>query len=357
MLTVVTTLLLIGDGIHDIAISAIPVLLFLSALILQRRGVYFFTMLAVGAIGIVVFLEVNPPPWISPEFIPQVPAITSYADFFIVASILIIAAVASHVLIDQLLISLSRARLSDARIRALVENSPDTILEIDRHGKIVFINRFAETYLGKNIRDILPADQVDSALEIMEKAFTSGEQQTVELHTIAPDGPVSWDSIRIGPVKQGHETTSLTVIMTEITAQKEAESAIRESEDRYHKAITAAGMVPYVIDYQIGKFTYIGEEISRLTGYTAQEITVDLWIDSILEENIVGPNANLPPDEARRLFMAGEIQEWHNDMRLRLPIGERWINDFLDSYQGWKWESDKRHWHDAGYYQAQAGRS
>ena len=97
MLTVVTTLLLIGDGIHDIAISAIPVLLFLSALILQRRGVYFFTMLAVGAIGIVVFLEVNPPPWISPEFIPQVPAITSYANFSIVASILIIAAVASHV--------------------------------------------------------------------------------------------------------------------------------------------------------------------------------------------------------------------------------------------------------------------
>jgi len=41
----------------------------------------------------------------------------------------------------------------------------------------------------------------------------------------------------------------------------------------------------------------------------------------------VGPNAKLPPDEARRLFMAGEILEWHNEMRLRLPIGERWIND------------------------------
>lgn len=324
MLAAVTALLLIGNGIHDIAITALPVLLIISALMLNRWGVYIFTIFVIFVTGFVVFAELNKLTWTTIAF----PISTSYSDFFIVATILAIAAVSSHFLIDQLVTSLIRARLSDARIRALVGNSPDTILEIDRNRKIVFINRFTEIYLGKHVREALPADQVDFALEVIDKVFTSGEPQAVELQTIAPDGHVSWDSIRLGPVKQGEEISSLTIIMTEITAQKLAEASLRESEANYRGAIIAAGFVPYSIDYQKKYFTFIGEDVYKLTGYTAQEITPILLKESIQEEYLWGPNAGMTANEARQKILSGTPLEWRQDMLIQTKNGEnRWLSD------------------------------
>ena len=230
-------LLLTGNGIHDIAVIVMPVLFFIASLILERRRFIHFTFLALGVLVLAFYAE-NNLPW----FGIHPPTGTNVSDLFIVIAIMAIAAVSSYYLKNRLSVSLNRSHLADARIRALVENSPDFTLEIERSGKIVFINRFVETYLGKNVREVLPADQVDSALQVIEKAFTSGEPQAIELQTITPDGRGSWDSIRIGSIKSGGQTTSLTIIMTDITAQKQAESAIRESEERYRKAIAAAAV-------------------------------------------------------------------------------------------------------------------
>jgi len=117
---------------------------------------------------------------------------------------------------------------SEARLRALVENTPDFIVEVNRQGDILFINQYPELYLGKNIRDVLHPEQLDHAFEVIEKAFSSGEPQAIELQTIAPTGQMTWNSVRIGPVKQGDAVTSLTVILTNITAQKEAQEKIRQ---------------------------------------------------------------------------------------------------------------------------------
>ena len=50
---------------------------------------------------------------------------------------------------NQELIERQRA---EGRLRGVFENSPDLIMEIDRAGQFTFINRYAETYLGKNVR-------------------------------------------------------------------------------------------------------------------------------------------------------------------------------------------------------------
>jgi len=130
-------------------------------------------------------------------------------------------------------------REGEERMRALVQNTPDFILEINRAGDILFINRSQATYAGRNVRDALPPDQHELALAVMEKSFLSGEPQTVELQTISQAGVPVWNSIRTGPVKNGDVVTSLTVIVTEITAQKEAQEKIRlinaELEQRVHE--------------------------------------------------------------------------------------------------------------------------
>src|SRR5205814_4338303 len=56
------------------------------------------------------------------------------------------------------------------------------------------------------------------------------------------------------------------------TERKRAEEALRQTENLYRQAITAADAVPYLRDYKTESFAFIGDGIRDLTGYSAQEI-------------------------------------------------------------------------------------
>ena len=113
-----------------------------------------------------------------------------------------------------------------------------------------------------------------------------------------------------------------------LLTRKRSEIALRESEKRYRNAITATGLVPYVNDYREKRFTFIGEDVLKLTGYTAQEVTPRLLRERIQEEYLWKTPPDFSPDEARQLLMSGVPMEWHNDFQLRTRSGEiRWISD------------------------------
>jgi PAS domain S-box-containing protein len=219
---------------------------------------------------------------------------------------------------------------SEARLRALVENSPDFILEINRQGEILFINRYQAQFVGRNVRDILPPDQITAALEIIAKAFDTGQPQATELQTITPEGQSSWDSIRIGPVKQGELVTSLTVIMTDVTIQKQSEVALQRSESIYRRAIMSAGAVPYVLDHATHTLTFVGDGILDMTGYTAAEMMSipRLWNTVVLQNIPTGNLAHLSYEEADRITEEDHSIPWECDFLIRTRDGRlRWIAD------------------------------
>ena len=217
--------------------------------------------------------------------------------------------------------ALKRIRRAEARLRGIVENSPDTILEIDRAGEITFINRHTETYLGKNVSNVLPTDQIMYALEVIARVFTSGQPQAIELQTIAPDGHVSWDSIRIGAVKHEDQITSLTITMTEITAQKDAEAALRAREELYRLISTITA--DYVFSTQLeadGQLrpNWVGGAFESITGYTFEEFVArggwlatlhpdDLEVDA---RDIVALHANKNTISEVRTFHKSGNARW-----------------------------------------------
>jgi PAS domain S-box-containing protein len=324
-LTAITAFLLAGNGIHDIAITGLPVLLIMSALILERRGVIAFTALVIATTGLVVYAGTFSVFGIN---ISTPDTLTPLASFFVISAILGIAALASHILIDQLVKSVARSRVSEARMLSLVENSPDFILEIDRAGKILFINKLSETYLGRNVRDILPPDQLEYGLEVIEKAFISDKPLTAELHTVIPSGQVVWDSIRLGQIRNGNIVTSLTVVMTDITAQKSIEANMSRSEELYRSAIEAANAIPYYLNYKERTYDFIGNGILELTGYAPGEINQDIYISLIVDGYFVGEAAKYDRGEAGEHARRGDIAIWQNIHLLKKRNGEeRWVLD------------------------------
>ncbi len=115
----------------------------------------------------------------------------------------------------------------------------------------------------------------------------------------------------------------------ELSERKQAETALRESEDLYRRAITAAGAVPYYQDYEADAYTFMGEGITQLTGYSPEEMT-PLLLDSLIEEQqLLGDAAKYGSvAEAAEHARKGEFRIWRADLRIRTRSGERrWIAD------------------------------
>ncbi len=184
------------------------------------------------------------------------------------------------------------SRAGEAHLRALLENTPDFILEINRQGNILYINHLPEIYLGKNIRQALPTDQYEPAMDAVETTFTSGTPQTITLQTIAPNGQITWDSIRLGPIKQGKTVTSLTVIVIDITAQKSAEATLRELESRHRGLLENIPAITYLIDHGQEPLKnptiYVSPQIVSVSGYSNTDFLNDpqFWTKIIHQDDL-----------------------------------------------------------------------
>jgi len=94
----------IGQGIHDLAIMAFPVIIIISSLMMHQRGFIFFSLLTIAAVGWLSFGEMNG--W----FIPRSLETTSWPDFLMMTAILLVAILTMNLLAVSLRESLERAR-------------------------------------------------------------------------------------------------------------------------------------------------------------------------------------------------------------------------------------------------------
>jgi PAS domain S-box-containing protein len=119
-----------------------------------------------------------------------------------------------------------------------------------------------------------------------------------------------------------------TELVATAISNTEARDALRKSEELYRRAISQAGAVPYVLDYASGAYTFIGEGIEELTGYTPVELTHELFGSLVLETHLHGDQAALDNYEAAHRTRAGEFERWRSDLRIRRRDGEiRWLSD------------------------------
>jgi len=110
--------------------------------------------------------------------------------------------------------------------RALVDNSPDRILALDKDGKVVFENRKTDDDSGGNDTSSLCAAFEDEELEKYNNCFTSVfEKRSVvsaEINCISG----AWLLTRFVPVFNSEEVEYVLVIATDITAQKKLENEL-----------------------------------------------------------------------------------------------------------------------------------
>jgi PAS domain S-box-containing protein len=252
MTAMVTALLVIGQGVHDIGIALYPVIIIIAALLLDRRDFIIVVGLIVFSLAVVVFGE------IFGVIAPVNYVITTRpADFIIVATLFVLAAYAIRLMADDLQNSLRRAReneskltqsnlelenrareleLSEARWRTVVENAPDTILSLLEDGTIIFSNQLDsqenDELKGKSVYDSLLPEDREQARRVVAEMFRTGKSITYESRVIDRKHDLRWYSIRLGSVcDPDGKVVNGIIIATDINDDKEGREALHASEE------------------------------------------------------------------------------------------------------------------------------
>jgi PAS domain S-box-containing protein len=233
---------------------------------------------------------------------------------------------------------------SEQLYRTILENIPPVTyvvaMERERLNSVIYSSPQIEKILGHTsteflkdpllwVNTIYPDDR-ERVMAESDRADLTGEPFDTEYRVISSDNVISWFHDESVLVKDDHGQPSYRVgILTDVTERKQAELAVRQLEDIYHQAINAAGAVPYVIDHDgEWKYIYIGEGISSLTGYSAEEITAEIWDSLRLDTIPRGSLANLTFKEADRLTNEDPSVLWECDFYIRTRDGQaRWIAD------------------------------
>jgi PAS domain S-box-containing protein len=145
-----------------------------------------------------------------------------------------------------------------------------------------------------------------------------------------------WGTLGLDDMQDEREWTSAEIDTLKIAAgilsaavqRQEAEAAVQESERIYRQAIEAAGAVPYYQDYELGKYTFMGNGVKEISGYPAEEMDPEIWKSMILEMQLSGELSGMTEGEAVRSVRGGLMKAWKCDYRILSRDGhEKWIAD------------------------------
>jgi PAS domain S-box-containing protein len=144
-------------------------------------------------------------------------------------------------------IELTYARQFPAEFRALVEDLRAILWEIDCPAhRFTWVSRHAEEVLGYPVAEWLeqpgfwenhvhPEDR-ESVLATCDRVEAGGEDHQFEYRMTAANGRIVWLRHIVRIVKGTHgQAAKLRGVMVDITEQRAAEQAVRESEERFRK--------------------------------------------------------------------------------------------------------------------------
>ena len=170
-------------------------------------------------------------------------------------------------------------RLDEARLRTLLDQAPAAIFAKDTEGRYLYSNRYQQQLVGRPLEEIVGRDDAELFPKALADTLRANDARVLAGHTCTfeevielASGPRTYLSVKF-PLPGGEGVpTALGGISTDITGRKQAERAMRESEERFRL------LVEGVKDYAIFMLDTQGRIISwnmgaeRIKGYEAREV-------------------------------------------------------------------------------------
>jgi PAS domain S-box-containing protein len=178
--------------------------------------------------------------------------------------------------------ALSQTAQSFALIDALLEASPLAICFLDSEMRFIHINQVlaelhglsAEQHIGQDFRELLPESAAKFAPIIQQVLETGQPVLNVEISGAPPGKPgtLGYWLANYYPVKnEKGEIIGVGLIITDITAAKKTELALRESEMRF-RSVVESNMIGIGFWDANGEVTDANDALLEMIGYTREDL-------------------------------------------------------------------------------------
>ncbi len=184
--------------------------------------------------------------------------------------------------------------------RAILEHSVDGVYQTNREGKLVYANQSLADTFGyanpqtmcdqiENLANDLYAHQEDRK-HFLEQLDMFGQVKSMELRMRKLDGSLIWIRLNGKAIKNTEgRTQSLVGTVHDITAQKDAESALTTAEEKFRSIFenSLAGLHQSTLD---GRYLNVNQALARILGYDSPE-------ECISSISHIGKNVYVRPHE------------------------------------------------------------
>jgi PAS domain S-box-containing protein len=174
-------------------------------------------------------------------------------------------------------------RSSEVRLRSVLDNVPDLILELDQAGVIRYVNRLGPGYEPENVtgtlvQELLAPEERDAVTGALANAWTSGRPLDLEVRARAPGGTVTWWWARIAPVVREGRTERLLVATREVTRRKLAEQNVRTAETRLRDLLDPLNLLAVIVRAD-GRVAYCNDFFLARTGWRREDVFEAPWLE------------------------------------------------------------------------------
>ena len=209
-------------------------------------------------------------------------------------------------------------RESEATLRTLIESNPESLFLLDTRGVVLAASKVAAQRIGKSLEEIIGADAFALVPpEVGRKRFEIFQQvvataQARRFEDVRGDFHLD---ISMNPIFDQGKVVQVAVLAVDITARKQADEALRESEQRFRDITEYAAEWVWEVDPQ-GKYTYSSPVVEQLLGYKPEEILGKYFYDFFLpDQREELKNAALAAFAAKQPFQDFFNSNLHKDGR------------------------------------------
>lgn len=166
---------------------------------------------------------------------------------------------------------------SEARFRELVELLPQTVFEMDADGNFTFANRAGLEMFGCTEQEVpglnvlqlfAPADHERIGRNVRKKL--AGEPfQDHDYMALRKDGSTFPVLLYSSPIVRDGKPVGLRGIVLDISDRKKAETALRESEEKFRNLAEQSPNMIFI--NKAGRVVYANARCEQLMGYTREE--------------------------------------------------------------------------------------
>jgi PAS domain S-box-containing protein len=221
---------------------------------------------------------------------------------------------------------------SEERFRMMADSCPIMMWVADSHGETQFVNRnyrefcgtSHEQVKGDNWQLLVHPDDGPEYLAAFHRAVANRASLSGELRVRRADGEWRWIASYAAPrFSPGGEYLGHVGLCPDITERKQAEEAVRESEERFRIMADGCPAAMWVTDAE-GGVQFINRAYREMIGATYEEVKGHKW-------QMVAHPDDAPAFVAEFQRVVREQTPFQGELRVRRADGEwRWVGSYAE---------------------------